>query len=93
MSWYDFKQEIKQCRRCAWAGMGSEMTTGEAFNDGCDYHCPRCGERYGFVAYPLLRESMTDPRAPEEDRLFATFALRGAQRMIEQDSDDDRGTG
>lgn len=51
-----------RCRACGWTGLGSAMTSGESFGDGIDKHCPRCGERWGFVQYPLIIHA-EDPSA------------------------------
>jgi hypothetical protein len=77
---YDFKFAQQHCSGCGWTGLGSETAMGDSFDEGAEYHCPTCGERFGFVPYPLLSESLTDPRAPETDRTFAEIAKRGAKK-------------
>ncbi len=77
---YDWKNSTHTCKKCGWVWLGSEAVVGETFNDGAEYHCPKCNEYFGYVSYPLLRESLTDPRAPVEDRLFAEVALKGAKK-------------
>lgn len=52
---------------------------GEAFNDGTEYRCPKCEHYFKYVAYPLLRDSLTDPRATLADRLFAKRVLRNVK--------------
>ena len=77
---YDWKSGKQTCPSCGWIGLGSQTAIGETFSEGADYHCPKCDYRFGFIAYPLLSESLTDPRAPESDRLFAEIATRGAKK-------------
>ena len=77
---YDWKGATHTCSGCGWVGLGSEAAVGETFADGAEYHCPKCKHYFGYVSFPLLSESLTDPRAPETDRLFAEIALRGAKK-------------
>ena len=78
---YDFKNTRRACSACGWFGLGSEAKIGESFNDGAEYHCPTCDAYFGYIAFPLLSESLSDPRAPAEDKLFfATLALQGAKK-------------
>ena len=77
-SYYDWKFDTHTCPSCKWVGTGNDALLGETFNDGAEYHCPKCEYRFGYVAYPLLQESISDPRAPESDRIFAELALHGA---------------
>lgn len=79
--YYDWKHSQHTCGGCGWRGLGSEAELRESFNDGAEYECPSCGHYFGYVSYPLLRESLQDPRAPVEDRLFAEIALRGAKAL------------
>ncbi len=74
---YDWKNSAQTCPSCGWTGLGSLADIGETFRDGAEYHCPKCNHRFGFIAYPLLKESISDPRAPQSDRQFAELALRG----------------
>jgi hypothetical protein len=30
------------------------MERGEVFGNGMDFQCPECGERYGFVQFPVV---------------------------------------
>jgi hypothetical protein len=77
---YDWKNSTKTCKGCGWVGLGSEAALGDTFGDGAEYHCPKCNRYFGFVSYPLLKESLTDRRAPDTDRMFAEIALRGAKK-------------
>jgi len=72
---YDWMNATHTCERCGWMGLGSEASIGETFNDGAEYHCPKCNHYFGYVSYPLLTESLTDPRAPETDRKFAEIVM------------------
>lgn len=78
VSHYDWKSGRQRCGACGWTGLGGEAQIGEGFRDGAEYHCPACGERFGFVPYPQLCDSITDPRAPTSDKGFAEVALRHA---------------
>ncbi len=80
-NYYDWKSGRQACPKCNWSGPGSEAAIGETFNDGAEYHCPKCDHRFGFIAFPLLTESISDPRAPNSDRAFAEIALRGAGKF------------
>jgi len=75
LSWYDFMENPRTCPTCAWTGPGSETTMGDAFHDGSERHCPKCGHYFGYWVYPLISESLTDPRAPGEDCLFAEVVM------------------
>ena len=75
--YYDWVNAQQTCPKCGWVGLGGETATGEGFNEGSERHCPDCDHYFGFLAYPLLEESLTDPRAPESDRKFAKIAMRG----------------
>jgi hypothetical protein len=74
---YDWKNAKQTCPECNWVGLGHDAKMGDSFADGAEYHCPTCDYRFGFLAYPLLSESLTDPRAPPGDKLFAQIATRG----------------
>ncbi len=50
----DFQRQTITCEHCAWSGLGSTMSSGEAFGDGVDMDCPQCGERWGFVQYSVF---------------------------------------
>jgi hypothetical protein len=50
----DFARATHSCRKCGWTGLGSAMSSGESFGEGVDKHCPQCGERWGFVQYPVF---------------------------------------
>lgn len=71
MSFYDFHNGTQTCKQCGWSGLGKEATMGDSFAEGAEYHCPKCYHYFGFQSYPTLQESLTDPRAPREDRMFA----------------------
>jgi len=73
---YDWKYESHRCPKCSWEGLGSEAAMGESFNDGAEYHCPSCNHPFGYIDYPLVKESLTDLRAPESDRLFAEIVTQ-----------------
>jgi len=75
--YYDWMNGSLTCA-CGWAGLGRETILGDSFGDGAERHCPKCGHYFGYIAYPLLQESRSDPRAPQEDRMFAEIALKGA---------------
>ena len=47
-----------------------------AHNGADEFHCPQCDAYFGYVEFPLLQETLMDPRAPETDRAFAQIALR-----------------
>lgn len=49
-----FAKSRVTCAACKWTGLGAEMTSGEAFGDGIDKHCPACGERWGFVQWSVV---------------------------------------
>jgi predicted RNA-binding Zn-ribbon protein involved in translation (DUF1610 family) len=44
----EFAASNVSCDQCGWIGQGQQMTSGEAFGDGIDKHCPACGERVEF---------------------------------------------
>jgi uncharacterized membrane protein YeaQ/YmgE (transglycosylase-associated protein family) len=73
---YDWKNQKQTCPACQWTGLGSDTEVGETFGEGAEYHCPTCGHGFGYIAYPLLSESLSDPRAPEADRVFAEIVTR-----------------
>ena len=77
---YDWKSGTQTCTQCGWAGLGSETEIGDTFADGADYHCPKCNYRFGYIAYPLLSDSLTDPRAPDTDRMFAEIVMRDVKK-------------
>ena len=83
MNYYDWKSNRQSCLRCRWTGLGSESELGETFADGAEYICPNCHEVLRFVAYPLLRESIRDPRAPASDKKFAAIALRRSTMTVQ----------
>jgi len=71
MSYYDWLDKQITCKGCGWSGHGRDMTVGESFEGGAERHCPKCGEYYGFVAYPMRAEVLSDPRAQDVDRMVA----------------------
>ena len=77
---YDWKNATHTCKDCGWVGLGHDAEIGETYNDGAEYHCPKCKYCFGYISYPLLGESLTDPRSPETDRMFAEMALRGVKK-------------
>ena len=81
MSWYDWMGAQHMCPKCARAGLGRDTKIGDTFNDGSERHCPNCDHYFGFVAYPLISESLTDPRAPEADRLIAEVIMQGVAEL------------
>ena len=62
LTWYEFQTARLECE-CGWCGLGRDAMSGESFADGMDKHCPSCGERFGYVAFPLVIESISDPPA------------------------------
>jgi hypothetical protein len=83
-NYYDWANSEQTCRDCGWKGRGDAATIRESFNDGVEYECPKCGTYFRFVAFPLLHESLTDPRASAEDRKFAEIVMR---RVVHKESD------
>jgi hypothetical protein len=51
------------------------------FQRWSERHCPNCEHYFSFVAYPSISESLTDPRAPEEDRLFAEVVMQAVAEL------------
>jgi hypothetical protein len=49
----EFCRSNVECGKCGWTGLGSEMSTAEACDDGCEKECPACGERWGFVQWSI----------------------------------------
>ena len=86
MNYYDWNEGTQQCRKCQWKGTGSEAKMGESFRDGAEYHCPKCDNYFGFIAYPLTSEVKSDPRAAEIDRkataLFEDASRRAAKMAL-----------
>lgn len=76
MNYYDWINTKHTCKDCGWVGLGKVAEMGESFNDGSEYHCPKCNHYFGFIAYPLLNESITDSRADPADRKFAEIVLK-----------------
>lgn len=58
MNYREFKQGSITCLKCGWQGRGSEMHVGEVFEGGqiSEYHCPKCGEYWGAVPWPMIDE-------------------------------------
>ena len=83
-SYYDRMEDLETCPECAWVGTGRDLAIGESFDSGAEYHCPACDHYFGFGAYPLITEVMTDPRADPIDRI----ALELAKRHFEQGETD-----
>jgi hypothetical protein len=82
MNWYEFMAERQTCDTCGWSGPGSESVCRESFAEGEERACPKCGLGYfGFYAYPLISDSLTDSRAPDDDRLFAEVVQLGVARL------------
>jgi len=77
VSYHNFVNGTQTGPKCAWTGLGGDTTLGESFADGSERHCPQCDRYFGYVAFPLITESLSDPRAPEEDRMFAEIVQRG----------------
>jgi len=50
----EFERGTHTCKACGWSGLGAAMDSGEAFGDGVDKHCPRCGERWGYAQYSVV---------------------------------------
>lgn len=78
MNYYDWYENELICSECNWAGTGSEASVGEGFIDGAEYHCPKCDHYFGFVANPLVEESLTDLRATKSDRIVAEILLNAS---------------
>lgn len=85
ISHYDWKNGRQTCPACGWSGLGEEAEMGESFEDGAEYHCPRCDHYFCYVPYPLLSESLEDPQAPETDRLFAEVAMQQVRKADKTD--------
>jgi uncharacterized protein (DUF983 family) len=49
----DFCRSVHSCG-CGWSGPGADMVSGESFGDGVEKHCPRCGDKYGFVQWSVV---------------------------------------
>jgi hypothetical protein len=81
MNWYDWMEASHTCPKCDWSGTGRDTKIGDTFNDGSERHCPKCNHYFSFVSYPLISESLTDPRAPEDDRLFAEVVMQGVAEL------------
>ena len=79
IGYYDWMNGQQNCPKCGWTGLGSETAMGEGFNEGAEYHCPECDHYFGFIAYPLLEESLSDPRAPDSDKMFAEIVMHRAR--------------
>ena len=62
----DFQRRSVICRRCGWSGRGAAMAVGETFDHGCDFHCPSCDGRYGFVQWPVIVADNAPPRRPSK---------------------------
>jgi hypothetical protein len=77
INYYSWENDQQKCAECDWVGLGSETTMGDSFADGAEYHCPKCNYYFGYIAYPLLSESLNDPRAPETDCMFAKVVMHG----------------
>jgi hypothetical protein len=73
---YEWMAAPRTCPKCGWKGTGKDTTTGEAFREGSERHCPVCDHYFGFVMYPLISETLVDPRADELDRLFAKVVMQ-----------------
>jgi hypothetical protein len=74
--YYDWIHGSLSCVSCDWNGLGEDAVNGESFDDGVEKHCPRCGHRFGFVAYPFHEEVLADPRASESDKVTARWAIK-----------------
>jgi predicted RNA-binding Zn-ribbon protein involved in translation (DUF1610 family) len=83
---YDWKEATHVCPNCGWSGAGRDATVGETYADGAEYHCPKCERYFGYICYPLISESLSDPRAPSWDRLFAEVVTSRveAERIAEK---------
>ena len=79
-SCYDWMNASQACPDCKWEGLGKQTKIGEGFNDGAERHCPRCFHYLGYVAYPLISEALTDPRASRADRLQAEIIKHRLER-------------
>ena len=62
----DFQRRSVICRRCGWSGRGAAMAVGETFDHGCDFHCPSCDSRYGFVQWPVIIRDDAPPDWPSK---------------------------
>jgi predicted RNA-binding Zn-ribbon protein involved in translation (DUF1610 family) len=50
---YVIREFNHRCRHCGWEGPGTDLATGEVYEDSCiiDYNCPKCHEWIAF-SYP-----------------------------------------
>ena len=55
-SYYEYKQAHYSCSNCGWHGLGSHLKQGDMFEHGAEFHCPACGEYFGFVMWPTTQE-------------------------------------
>ena len=84
MNYYDWKHNQQTCGNCKWTGVGEDAKMGDSFDDGAEYHCPKCNHYFGFIAYPLIEESLSDPRADPADRMFAEIVMRRTKEVKDQ---------
>jgi hypothetical protein len=84
VSHYDWKNGQQTCPECGWIGLGNQTEMGESFDDGADYHCPTCDHRFGYIAYPTIDESRSDPRAPATDKMFGDIVAGRVQRQTDK---------
>ncbi len=61
------------------------MKQGETFEDGAEFDCPECGDKYSYVMWPRTVDMATDPRAPEIEAYFGIDGQLG-QRPVQNDS-------
>jgi len=75
MSYYDWILCEHTCKKCGWRGIGKETNIRESFSEGSERECPKCGNYFGYIAYPLIDETLDDPRADPADKKIAQLIV------------------
>ena len=70
--YYEYEKQAFSCSSCGWEGTGLECEMGDLLSALFEIHCPKCGERVGFVEFPLISE-MSNSDDPL-DRMTAAVA-------------------
>ncbi|TVS14940.1 MAG: hypothetical protein EA424_17790 [Planctomycetaceae bacterium] len=78
----DWRERVWKCGNCGWQGPGTDLGTGEMFDELMEMDCPSCYERILVVSYPTLSESRENwSKMSVLEREYAEAIARFSERF------------
>jgi hypothetical protein len=57
-NYYQYKDEIFECKACNWRGKGKETIIGEVYAELFEIDCPNCHETITHINYPTIKDTL-----------------------------------